>query len=121
MATDVILFDGDCAFCNGWVRWITKRDPRKRFTFAALRSEEGVALRGEHGIPDSIDSIVLVRGANTFTRSDAAWRVLKDLPGWGFAALLMRLVPRPVRNLGYDLIARNRHRLGMKDECELPS
>lgn len=121
MDSDVILFDGDCSFCNGWVRWITKRNPLRRFRFVALGSEEGRALRALHGVPANVDSIVLIQASGAFTRSDAAWRVLSALPGWSLPALLLRLIPRPLRNWGYDLIARNRHRLGKKDECELPS
>ncbi len=120
MVQDVILFDGDCAFCNGWVKWITRRDPGKRFRFVPLRSSEGSDLRQRHGVPVTIDSIVLVQDGQAFTRSDAAWRVLKGLPGQGLFGTVVRSVPRPLRNWGYDLIARNRHRLGMKDTCELP-
>lgn len=120
MTQNIILFDGDCAFCNGWVKWIVKRDRSKRFRFVPLVSEEGLTLRKEHGVPETLDSIVLVLGDTAFTRSDAAWRVLRELPNWGFAAFLFRLIPRPLRNWGYDLVARNRHRLGMKDSCELP-
>jgi len=121
MGAGIILFDGDCAFCNGWVKWIMKRDREHRFTFEALSSEAGRALRDKHGIPDHLDSIVLVQGDTAFTRSDAAWRVLKGLPGKAFLAGSLRLIPRPLRNLGYDLVAKNRHRLGLKDECELPA
>lgn len=116
----IILFDGDCAFCDGWVKWIMRRDPGKRFTFTPLASAEGIGLRRKHGVPDTVDSIVLVKDARAFTRSDAAWRILMDLPGHGFLGWVVRLVPRPLRNRGYDLIARNRHRLGVKDTCELP-
>ncbi len=120
MGADVILFDGDCAYCNGWVKWILKQDREKRFRFTPLLSEEGTALRRVHGIPDTADSLVLVADGHAFLRSDAAWRVLKKLPGHRFAGLMVRLVPRFLRNWGYDLIARNRHRLGMKDSCDLP-
>lgn len=120
-AQDIILFDGTCAYCNSWVKWIAKRDVGHRFDFAPLTSEAGVTLRNKHGIPDHLDSIVLVQGEAAFTRSDAAWRVLRTLPGNAIWAALLRLVPRPVRNWGYDLLAKNRHRLGMTDQCELPA
>ena len=120
MGEAIILFDGDCAFCNGWVKWIRKRDPEMRFTFVPLASEDGIAIRREHHVPEATDSIVLVVEGRAFTRSDAAWRVLRDLRGHRLLGMLMRSIPRPVRNWGYDLIARNRHRLGMKDTCELP-
>ncbi len=119
-APDIILFDGDCAYCNGWVKWITKRDADHRFAFASLASEQGRALRNKHGIPDHLDSIVLVQGEAAFTRSDAAWRVLKGLPGKTLWGGLLRVFPRPLRNWGYDLVAKNRHRFGLKDACELP-
>jgi len=118
---DLVLFDGDCAYCNGWVNWIRKRDKAGRFRFAPLSSPEGNDIRSAHAIPESVDSIVLVQGDGAHTRSDAAWRVLKGLPGLGLMGTLLRLVPRPLRNWGYDLVARNRHRLGMKDSCELPA
>ncbi|MCC7501281.1 MAG: DUF393 domain-containing protein [Flavobacteriales bacterium] len=120
-AQDLVLFDGDCAYCNGWVNWIRKHDKEQRFRFSPWASPEGLAMRAQHGIPDAIDSIVLVSGEAAYTRSDAAWRVLKALPGFGFGGVLLRFVPRPFRNWGYDLVARNRHRLGMKDSCELPA
>ncbi|HEY0975885.1 MAG TPA: DUF393 domain-containing protein [Flavobacteriales bacterium] len=119
-AQDIILFDGDCAYCNGWVKWIRARDRDGRFRFAPLESAEGSALRARHHIPSTIDSMVLVTGGKAHTRSDAAWRVLRTLPGWGLSGSLLSWVPRFLRNWGYDLVARNRHRLGLKDSCELP-
>jgi predicted DCC family thiol-disulfide oxidoreductase YuxK len=116
----IVLFDGDCAFCNGWVRWIQRRDRNAVFGFHPLASDEGVRLRARHGVPDDIDSVVLVENDAAHTKSGAAWRILRRLPGWGVASLLLRIIPRPLRDLGYDLVSRNRHRLGMKDECELP-
>lgn len=119
-ASRIVLFDGDCTYCNGWVRWISKRDRDKAFTFLPLASPEGAALRKKHDVPWSIDSVVLIENDSAWTRSDAAWRILQALQGWSFASLLLRLVPGPLRNWGYDLIARNRHRLGMADHCEIP-
>lgn len=120
MGPAVILFDGDCAYCNGWVRWISKRDRKDRFRFEPLTTPQGLAMRKRHAVPEHLDSIVLVVEEQAFTRSDAAWRVLRELQGWNLAAWSLRLVPRPLRNWGYDLIARNRHRLGMKDSCDVP-
>jgi predicted DCC family thiol-disulfide oxidoreductase YuxK len=116
----IVLFDGDCSFCNGWVNWIRKRDTAGIFRFEALGSAQGMALRARFGLPTSIDSVVLVQEDAAHVRSDAAWRILAQLPGHKVSAWLLRLVPRPLRNLGYDLVARNRHRLGFRDSCELP-
>ncbi len=118
--TLLVLYDGDCAYCNGWVNWIRRRDARGLFRYVALASPEGVGLRGRHGIPAHTDSVVLVQGDRAFVKSDAAWRILAALPGYRVAATALRFTPRLLRNAGYDLVARNRHRLGMGDACELP-
>ncbi len=116
----LILFDGDCAYCNGWVNWIRDRDPQKLFRFAPLASEEGKKLVVRHALPVGTDSLVLVRNERAYLRSDAAWRILQTLPGKSLWGSLLRWIPRFLRNAGYDLVARNRHRLGVRDECELP-
>lgn len=116
----IILFDGDCAFCNGWVKWIRKRDRTHRFRYAALGSEEGQRLRTTHALPPSTDSVVLVSEGKAYLKSTAAGRILRSLPGYRFAGTLLLLVPRFLRDPVYDLIARNRHKLGMKDQCEIP-
>jgi predicted DCC family thiol-disulfide oxidoreductase YuxK len=117
---ELVLFDGDCAYCNSWVNWIRGRDPQRRFRFVALNSAEGRSMRSELAIPSSIDSVVLVQGGKAHYKSAAAWRILRALPGYGLAGALLASVPSFLRDAGYDLIARNRHRLGLKDECELP-
>jgi predicted DCC family thiol-disulfide oxidoreductase YuxK len=116
----IVLFDGDCTYCNGWVNWIRKRDPAGRFRFEALGSAQGMLLRAQFGLPASTDSVVLIQDDTAHVRSDAAWRILRLLPGHRAAAVLLRSVPGPLRNWGYDLVARNRHRLGIADSCELP-
>lgn len=110
----IVLFDGECAYCNGWVRWIAQRDRSKVFRFVALATPEGMALRSQHRVAADIDSIVLIEDGRAWLRSDAAWRIFRALPGWGITAFLLRLIPRPLRDTGYALIASNRHRLGGK-------
>lgn len=116
----LILFDGDCAFCNGWVNWIRDRDKHHLFSYAALSSEVGRRSRERFSVPDTIDSLVLVEEDAAFLKSEAAVRILEYLPHCRTVARLARLVPRPLRDPIYDLVARNRHRLGRKDRCEIP-
>jgi predicted DCC family thiol-disulfide oxidoreductase YuxK len=116
----ILLFDGDCAFCNGWVKWISARDEHGRFAFEPLRSEEGQQLMKIHSLPEQLDSVVLIAEGKALVKSDAAIAILHRLPGKRWLGMALSWLPRPVRDAGYDLIARNRHRLGLKDTCELP-
>lgn len=129
----VVLFDGVCNLCNGFVRFVIARDLAGRFQFAALQS--GAARRllaGSHTrsappdspLPDSAlaDSIVLVEGGRVFVRSAAALRIARSLRfPWPMMYGLM-VVPRVFRDWAYDVVARKRYRwFGRRDACMVPT
>ncbi|MDB5049452.1 MAG: putative thiol-disulfide oxidoreductase YuxK, family [Fibrobacteres bacterium] len=119
----ILLFDGVCNLCNGSVRFILKRDRKQAFRFAPLQSAAGQALLERLGLPrDGFRSVVLVEGDRHYQRSAAALRILRAL-GWPYKALyVFILIPRPLRDFGYDLIARNRYRVfGRSETCMVPT
>jgi predicted DCC family thiol-disulfide oxidoreductase YuxK len=119
----IVLYDGVCGLCNGVVQFIIRRDRRKTFRFAPLQSDAGQALLERFGMPkDSLDSFVLIEDNRVYTKSTAALRLCKRMPGLWTALYVGIAVPRPVRDAVYDWIARNRYRwFGKKDACMLPS
>jgi predicted DCC family thiol-disulfide oxidoreductase YuxK len=119
----LILFDGVCHLCTSTVQFIIKRDPHGYFAFASLQSEIGGTLLEEHGLqPDALDTFVLVEGSRYFTRSDAALRVAQHLSGCWPLVRVLSLIPKPIRNWGYTVIARNRYRwFGTHETCMVPS
>lgn len=100
-----VLYDDRCGFCRHWVERARTRDRRQNLSFLPLDSEPTLA------VPD-IDSLVVIAGDRTFVRSDAVLEVLSrmDRPWCWLGGLT--IVPRPLRDGLYDLVARNRHRLG---------
>ena len=119
----IVLFDGDCNFCDTNVQFIIKRDPAAHFLFTSLQSEAGQKLVGQHSIPSDVDSLVLIENGKAFTKSSAALRIAKKLDGLWHLLFLLILIPRPIRNGVYDFVARNRYKwFGKKDDaCALPS
>src|SRR6187200_628624 len=119
-ATDrVVLFDGMCVLCNAGARLLVRIDRRRVFTLGTVQSPEGGAVLAWHGLPaDSYSSFVLSEGSRLYLRSAAVVRIARRLGfPWNLAAALW-IVPRPIRDWAYDLIARNRYRLfGRRDEC----
>lgn len=119
----VVLFDGVCNLCNGSVRFIIERDPRGRFQFAPLQSPVAERLIGARVDRTSLpDSIVLVDDERLYVRSSAALRIARGLRfPWPLAWVFI-VVPRPIRDWVYDLIARHRYAwFGRRDECMLPT
>ena len=119
----LILFDGICNLCNVLVQFILKRDARKMFRFASLQSESGQNLLIQYGLPlESFDTFVLIQENKIYLRSTAAIQIARQL-GWIWKiGFLFRMVPRPIRDFIYSLIANNRYRLfGEKEVCMIPS
>jgi len=104
MIQPVILFDGVCNLCNAAVRWVIARDPDARFRFASLQSDAAREALGKLGGPETgtpPESIFLIDEEGVHTRS---------------------VLPRPMRDGIYDLIACNRYRwFGRSIECPRPT
>lgn len=120
---NIILFDGVCNFCNFWVDFIIKRDKKKIFKFAALQTNSGnKILDNFREKTEGVDSVIFVENNRCFTRSSAALRIVKKLPGlWAYLYAFI-IIPKPLRDFIYDFVAKNRYRIfGQKESCRLPS
>jgi len=119
----VVLYDGDCGLCDGFVKWIVPRDRHARFHFAPLQGETAKRLIGTPTGPATGWTVMLVDAdGQIFERSEAALRIMTGCGGiWRLAGIL-RIVPRGLRDLIYRWIARNRRRwFGGAEACTLPS
>mgnify|MGYP003577035011 FL=1 len=117
----VIVFDGVCVLCNGWVRFLLKHDRAGRYRFTAMQTEAGRALLAGHGLdPDDPASFLLVEGERAWTDSDAIRRVLTGLGGAWRLAAVMAVVPRVVRDPLYRWVARNRYGWFGTTACHVP-
>jgi predicted DCC family thiol-disulfide oxidoreductase YuxK len=118
----IVLIDGVCVLCSRSYRFVRARDRDRRFRFLAIQQPEGRAIALRFGIePDDPATFILVEAGVAHVRSDAALRILGQLPRWRWTRA-MRIVPRGLRDWVYDLIARNRYRwFGRLDVCMLPN
>ncbi|MEN1969547.1 thiol-disulfide oxidoreductase DCC family protein [Lentibacillus sp. N15] len=118
----IILFDGACNFCDKSVQFILKRDPNGRFKFASLQSDIGKDLLRKYDAPSDIDSMVLIEGNKCYFKSSAALRICKNLKGLWKLLYFLLAVPKPLRDVFYKIIAKNRYKwFGKKESCMLPS
>ena len=119
----IILFDGECAFCDRSVKWIINHDPAMRFRFAARQSPAGQRFLAEHGLPpEGVESLILIEGPKVSTHSTGVLRIAGKLPfPWKIARIFL-LVPSPIRDFFYRALARRRYRIaGKMEACELPT
>jgi predicted DCC family thiol-disulfide oxidoreductase YuxK len=118
----VVFFDGVCNLCNRTIDFLVRHDRKRRFRFAPLQGETAKAMIPEHVATGDYDSFVLVEDGRVSTRSTAALRLLAGLGGLWTLALGLLVVPAPLRDAVYRLIAQNRYRwFGKRSSCRLPT
>ena len=116
---NVVLFDGYCNLCNRSIRLLKKTDRNKKMIFIHLQSEHAKDyLKMISPLPDSV---VLYSGGRYYIKSDAVLKTAGIAGGWMHVLKLFYIIPRPIRDFIYDMIASNRYRwFGKKEVCSLP-
>ena len=128
----ILLFDGTCGLCQGFVRFLLKRDRKRTLRLATLEGPVGAAFVARHPGLSSVDSVIWIEAGQSgqggseqpegWTRSGAALRAFAYLGApWSLLGVF-RFVPRFIRDRVYDFVARNRyHWFGRYDVCPVPS
>lgn len=121
----LLLYDGDCGLCTRSVAWVRRHDRRGRVRAVPAQDPEGQAALATAGLA-GVEARTLVlfttgrRGRRAWLRSAGTVRLLWTVGGaWRVAGAALWLVPWPLRELGYRLVARNRRRFG--HACPLPA
>ena len=146
--TNLVLFDGECNLCDGFVQFLIRQDHRQVLRFGPLQSENAkkyitefttlarsgqtksqmpqndqMPQTGQMPQAGKLTSMIYIRNDDRFyTKSTAALRILQDLGGlWRLTGLIW-IIPRPVRDAIYDWVGRNRYRwFGKKTSCMVPT
>lgn len=120
---NIILYDGVCALCNRFVKFVMKLDKRGSFYFASQQSEFGKSILSDAPFgTEGIDSIIVYLGADRsyFQESDAVLVVFRLLGFPWTTVSWLQIIPDFIRNSVYRLVARNRYRaFGRYDQCPM--
>lgn len=118
----LVLYDGVCHLCNGFVRFVMRRDSQKQFQFGYLQSAEGQRIL--HSFPpiaEPPDTVVLIENGQLFTRSTAALRIARRLDGGWPLSYIFITIPRFLRDAVYNFISKHRYKyFGRSEQCLLP-
>ena len=117
-----MIYDADCALCDGTISFILKHEVAPVLQFVAGRSEAAASLYAAHDIAASVidDTVIVICDGRAHYESDAAIIIAGQLrPPWRYLRWV-RFVPGPLRNWAYRCVAKNRYRLfGRLDQCRI--
>ena len=122
LAHPILFFDGVCGLCSRAVDSVIARDPKGTFRFAPLQGETAHEMLDPADV-EALDTMIVATESGIFRRSSAAVRILWRLgPFWKLCGWLLWVIPLPVRDLGYKIVANSRYRLfGKHETCRLPT
>jgi predicted DCC family thiol-disulfide oxidoreductase YuxK len=115
----IIIFDGHCALCSGWVSFVLRQDRAATFRLLPAQTSLGAALYRHYRL-DAADfqTNILIEGGRAYFKSQSAIRMLERLGAPWSAARMLRLAPTFLLDRLYDIVARNRLRwFGRRDVC----
>ena len=119
----LIVFDGICHLCTGFVRFVIRWDHDAQFRFLPAQSPRGEALYARLGLKSGDwDSNLLILNGRVYTELDAFIEITRRFGGLWRLMPILYAVPRPLRDWVYNRIARNRYDwFGKRDTCYLPT
>jgi len=126
---DLILYDGVCGLCNGFVRFLLRRDSAGRFRFASLQSPLAQQLLQQHGhaVSTGLTSVFVIvnygdsSSERLLAQSPAILHVLTSLGGAWRIVAFAKQVPVSWANALYLFVARHRYQwFGRSDTCPVP-
>ena len=117
----IILFDGECAMCNKYILFVAKNDSKDIFRFLSIQNKKINALKKIHPIDTkNISSIYVIHNNEIRSKSKAVLRITSMLKFPYNLLQVFYLVPNFLRNIIYDLVAKNRYYIfGKIEECSI--
>lgn len=123
MTAPIYLFDGHCVLCSRAVQYVLRHEKTPEMRFVAILSEEGRALAKANDIdPEAPESFLIIQGGDVLRSSDAIMALCHYMGGIHKIVILGKILPRPLRDWLYGLIAKNRYKVfGRTEACYVPS
>ncbi len=119
----ILLFDGVCNICNGFVQFVIKRDPEKQFRFVALQSDTGKKILQHLNLStEDLSTAILIENEKIYTQSSVGLKIIKRMDVWFSFLSFLIILPKSLRDFFYRIIANNRYKwFGQQDHCMIPT
>ena len=119
----IIVFDGLCNLCSGFLQFVYKRERKQIFKYAWIQEESGKQIMDLLNLPgEKSDTIVLIDEGIAYTKSTAFLRISTYLKYPWPLLNIGYLLPLFIRDSIYDWVAANRYKwFGKKAACMIPT
>jgi predicted DCC family thiol-disulfide oxidoreductase YuxK len=120
----ILFYDGDCALCNKSVQFVIdhEKETQHPILFCSLQSIYAKQTLEKHSYNfNQLSTLVLLIDDKVLYKSTAALELSKFLKTPYNWCIILKIIPRFIRDGVYNFIAKNRKRLIKNSFCYVPS
>lgn len=121
MNNSIIIFDGDCTFCNRFIQFVVDND-NNFFKFIDRNSHLFEKIKSDFAINEKVDdeTIYLIENNRVFEKSTAIILILRKTGKiTSFISKFLRIIPLVLRDFLYDRFSKNRKKIFKKTTCSI--
>ena len=116
MKIAIVLYDGECNFCNTWICFAKSKLQNNKISFIPFNSIEGMKIIKEFEIKNQ-NSVTYIKDDIIFFKSRAVLKICKQLQFPYNLLHFSKITPTFLLDFGYDFIAKRRLKLTPKKKC----
>ena len=116
MKITIVLFDGECNFCNTWICFLKSKLQKNKISFIAFKSIEGIKIIEKYKLKNQ-NSIAYIENDTFFFKSRAVLKICKQLKFPYHLLQVSKIIPTFLLDFAYDFIAKRRLKLTSKKQC----
>ena len=116
MTIAIVLYDGECDFCNKWVNFSKSKLKDNEISFTPFNSIEGMKIIERFQIKNK-NSVAYIQNDIVFFKSRAVLKICKQLEFPYYLLHFLTISPTFLLDFFYDFIAKRRLKLTPKKQC----
>jgi predicted DCC family thiol-disulfide oxidoreductase YuxK len=116
MTTAIVLYDGECQFCNKWICFVKSKLEKDDISFLPFNSSKSLNIPEDYKIVNQ-NSVVYIKNDIIYLKSRAVLRIFKQLKLPYSLLQLLTILPAFLLDIAYDFIAKRRFRLINNKQC----
>ena len=116
MTTAIVLYDGECQFCNKWIFFVKSKLRKNEISFLPFNSSKAINILKDYKITNQ-DSVVYIKDDVVCLKSRAVLKICKQLKFPYNLLHFLTILPTFLLNFCYDFIAKRRLSFNSNKQC----
>ena len=116
MITAIVLYDGDCQFCNKWVCFAKSKLQKNAISFLPFNSRKAINIIKDYKIVNQ-DSVVYIKDDVIYLKSRAILKICRQLRFPYNLLYFLTILPTFRLDFCYNFVAKRRFSFNSKKQC----